>query len=437
MPYRTVPGRSEGYALLAFDSNGVERDDPVGEGRLFSENVIRRVAEERATDIFIQCHGWKGDVPAAINQYDRWFGAMVALEPDADAMKRLPSGFRPFRIGVHWPSLPWGDEELAPAASFALGADLVELYTQRLGERPGLREAVERVVAEAKREPDASHLPPEAKTAYWEIDALLAEVGSSGKAGAPSEDREPFDPQIYFEAAQEEANFGITDGLGGILAPLRQLSFWKMKERARALGESGLNAFLADLRRGTDARVHVMGHSFGAIVATAMICGPTGSENSQAVSSLVLVQGALSLWSYCEDVPVSPGQPGYFRRLLADGLVAGPIITTRSRYDVALRRYYPLGAGVANQVDFLPDFQQPRYGAVGTFGAMGLTEPAIETSLEHAEHEYSFEPGRVYNLNGDRFIKNGGGSSGAHNDIDGPEVAHAVWQAALAGARTS
>lgn len=436
MPYRTLPGRSEDYALLAFDGDGVERDDPAAGGRPFSENLVKRIAKERATDIFIQCHGWKGDVPAAIDQYDRWFGAMVALEPDAKEMERLPSGFRPFLIGVHWPSLPWGDEELGPAASFSLGADLVDLYTKRLGERPGLREAVERVVAAAEREPDASVLPPDVEAAYCDIDALLAEVGSAGEGGAPSEDRQPFDPQLYFEAAQEEASFGLSDGLGGLLAPLRQLSFWKMKERARAVGESGLNAFLADLRQGTNARIHIMGHSFGSIAASAMVCGPNGARKSQAVSSLALVQGALSLWSYCDDIPVSPGRRGYFRRLLSDTLVAGPIITTQSRHDVAVGRYYPLGAGVADQVDYTLA-RLPRYGAVGTFGVMGLTKAAVETSLEDADHEYAFERGRVYNLDGDRFIKDGGGASGAHNDIDGPEVAHAVWQAALASARAS
>ncbi|AWN52159.1 alpha/beta hydrolase [Methylobacterium sp. 17Sr1-1] len=437
MPYRTLPGRPEGYALLAFDREGVERDDPVGEGGPFSAHIIRRAVQERATDIFIQCHGWKGDVPAAIDQYDRWFGAMVALAPDAEAMTRLSSGFRPFRIGVHWPSLPWGDEELGPAASFSMGTDLVELYTQRLGVRPGLREAVERVVAAAEREPDAARLPPDAEDAYREIDALLTEIGSAGEAGAPGDDRKPFDPQTYFNAAQAEASFGWSEGLGGILAPLRQLSFWKMKERARALGESGLNAFLADLRRGTGARIHIMGHSFGSIVASAMVCGPSGAGKGQAVSSLALVQGALSLWSYCDDIPVSPGRPGYFQRLIAEGLVTGPIIITRSRHDVALGRYYPLGAGVADQVDYSTIGELPRYGAVGTFGAKGLTQAAVEADLEDAAHQYGFERGRIYNLDGDRFIKDGGGSSGAHNDIDGPEVAHAVWQAALAGARTS
>jgi len=51
-----------------------------------------------------------------------------------------------------------------------------------------------------------------------------------------------------------------------------------------------------------------------------------------------------------------------------------------------------------------------------------------------ADADYNFAPGKIYNLEGSRFIANGSGTSGAHNDIAGPEVAHAIWQAALAGA---
>ena len=45
--------------------------------------------------------------------------------------------------------------------------------------------------------------------------------------------------------------------------------------------------------------------------------------------------------------------------------------------------------------------------------------------------DYKFEAGKIYNLESSKFIRKGGGVSGAHSDIDGPEVAHALWQAAL------
>jgi len=49
-----------------------------------------------------------------------------------------------------------------------------------------------------------------------------------------------------------------------------------------------------------------------------------------------------------------------------------------------------------------------------------------------ATAHYPFEPGVIYNLDGDEFIREGGGPQGAHNDLARPEVAHLMWEAALA-----
>ena len=62
-----------------------------------------------------------------------------------------------------------------------------------------------------------------------------------------------------------------------------------------------------------------MGHSFGGVVVSAMLNGPGGVSGARPVDSLALVQGALSLWSYCDDIPAAPGSPGYFRAVLAGG----------------------------------------------------------------------------------------------------------------------
>ena len=44
-----------------------------------------------------------------------------------------------------------------------------------------------------------------------------------------------------------------------------------------------------------------------------------------------------------------------------------------------------------------------------------------------------FEPELIYNLKSDRYICESDGIVGAHKDIDKPEVAHAIWEAAIAG----
>jgi hypothetical protein len=221
---------------------------------------------------------------------------------------------------------------------------------------------------------------------------------------------------------------------GWVTAPLKQLSFWKMKDRARRIGESGGHELLRSLQREArpGTRFHLMGHSFGCIVVSATVAGPPGGRGPERpVDSLFLVQGALSLWSFCPDIPYAAGKPGYFNRILKQSLVRGPIVTTRSEHDRAVGNLYPHAADAADQLVLGDEF--PKYGGVGTFGAQGLGGAEEDLELLPATGAYGFAPGRVYNLEASGTIKNGGGFSGAHSDIAHPEVAHAMWAAVLAG----
>ena len=46
--------------------------------------------------------------------------------------------------------------------------------------------------------------------------------------------------------------------------------------------------------------------------------------------------------------------------------------------------------------------------------------------------EYNLASGRIYNIEASRVICSGDGASGAHSDIAHPEIAHLLWQAAIA-----
>ncbi|MEO8312261.1 MAG: CHAT domain-containing protein, partial [Caldimonas sp.] len=229
---------------------------------------------------------------------------------------------------------------------------------------------------------------------------------------------------------------GIGDTIGGMfLSPMRQLSFWKMKDRAREFGESGAHTLLARLQTAAPrAHFHLMGHSFGCIVASATVAGPVGGPDlPRPVDSLFLVQGALSLWSYASDIPYAAGTAGYFHRILKNGLVRGPIVTTRSSHDTAVGRFYPLGAQIRKQLILGNDL--PAYGGIGSFGIQGA-KGIEDLPMRAANFAYGFRPGAIYNLEASAIIANGGGASGAHSDIAHPEVAHAFWSAVLAAGAT-
>jgi hypothetical protein len=432
MGFEKIPNTDLTYGLISYDADGRERPEPDG---LMTKKLLDRLANDGITNVFFFCHGWKGDLPAARDQYGRWIGALMQSADRQRAATVFPN-FKPLLIGLHWPSLPWGDEELKgsqfAASAAAAPQALLKAYLDRLGDRPDIREPLEIIIEEARRNAAPTELPPAIREAYLALNKALG-LGSGGVAAPPDADREEFDPDESFDAANEEpTDFGGDLDLGGLLGPLRQLSYWTMKKRGRTVGEGGMHTFLKDLQNTSPSRIHLMGHSFGTIVVSGMVGGPGGNAPlPRPVDSLVLVQGAVSLWSYAAPIPLSGVGDGYFGNILRDGKVRGPIVTTRSRHDSAVGVLYQLASKLRGSPNFDPVAKLPKFGAIGTFGLQGLSNAASLDMLD-AAGGYSFTPGNVYNLEASKFIAKKEGVSGAHNDVGGPEVAHAIWAAAFA-----
>ncbi|MBD2084101.1 hypothetical protein [Coleofasciculus sp. FACHB-542] len=443
MPIETVAGTSLKYYLLSFDATGKERDES---GGLMSQKILEALASEPITDVFIMSHGWLGDIPAARSQYNGWIGAMAGQTADIEKIKQARPEFRPLLIGLHWPSKPWGDEELTSSSvSFDVNDEdpvdrLVDEYADRIANTEEARQALQIILRSAMEDSAPDTLPPEVLSAYQVLNQE-AGLGSEGEGGAPGSDWEGFDPEAIYEASKDEpVSFSIDSSsvLDKVLNPLRLLSYWKMKDRARQIGESaGFNLLKAlQEKAAPTVRFHLMGHSFGCVVVSAILNGSQGKGTLvRPVDSLVLVQGAVSLWSYCSKISYERNHPGYFHSIIAQGKVAGPIVTTQSEFDYAVGKMYPLaGKIVFSSVDFAPG-QLPKYGGIGSFGLGGDDLGAENTDMLPCDASYDFKPGKIYNLESGKFICNvelGGPTSGAHCDIAKPEVAHAVWSAAYA-----
>ena len=447
MTIEAIPGTDVQYYLLSYNDDGDERnDDPEGvDGRL-STAIRKTLVEQPVSDVFFISHGWKGDVPAAIDQYERWIGAMLACEPDRESIRASVPEFQPMLICIHWPSLPWGEEDqtdgyvefdVAELDFAAMKADAAA----KIADTDAARAALDTIFAAAIDDPEPAALPDGVAEAFRTL-AREAGLEGQGPGAPPGADAEPFDPETAYAAATSGDNadldFGIFSGIkNGILGVLRQLSFWKMKKRARVIGERGAGTLLRDLQAavpaGRTVRFHLMGHSFGCIVISATINGaPVGAPLPKPVDAVYLVQGALSFWSYCSTIP-HVGSAGYFHPIVAEGKVAGPLLTTHSAHDTAVGKLYPIAAGVAGQVEFGPKATElPKYGALGTFGARGPNVQPNDVVMGGVDANYGFKLGQIYNLNADDVINEGDGASGAHNDIDKPAVAHAFWAAVKA-----
>ncbi|MBD2578388.1 hypothetical protein [Oscillatoria sp. FACHB-1406] len=444
MPIETVPGTSLKYYLIAFDKHGNERNEQ--DGKKLSEKILAVLAEEPISDVFVISHGWLGDVPAAKNQYNAWIGAMAKQTADLEKIDQARSGFRPLYIGLHWPSKPWGDEELTETTvSFDANEEdpvdrLIDEYADRIADTESSRQALQTILRAAQEDSSPDSLPPEVLSAYEDLNRE-ADLGSEGEAGAPGSDWEGFDPEGIYQTSQEEQeevsfSIGSDSPLNKVLEPLRVLSYWKMKERARQIGENAGFKLLTTLQENAaeTVRFHLIGHSFGCIVVSSTLNGPKGTGVLvRPVDSLCLLQGAVSLWSYCEKIAYERDRPGYFHPIIKQGKVKGPIVVTHSQYDYAVGKMYPLAGKVSlSSVDFAPG-SLPKYGGIGSFGIGGDDLGTTEMKMLPRDATYNFQPGKIYNLESSQFIcdvEQGGRSSGAHSDIAKPEVAHALWAAA-------
>ena len=445
MSLRRIPGKSQQYYLISYDKRGAEVPD--ADGTNAAEQAIAALSSPGAdvTDVFILSHGWQGDYDDAISQYDRWIGA---ANPDTAA-----DGIRPFIIGLHWPSKAWSDKELKSAPSGLLGdepadepdavsvEEAVAEYASSLGDSAEVRQALSVVLAyaaeidPAQDAADGDELPSDVVEAYRSLAAATGtEDSEEPLLGAG------WDPgDAFAEAVKEQQDDGLLgDGWfqklrQAVLTPLRQLTFWHGKNQAREFGERGGAELVRAVMAASPARVHLMGHSFGTIVVSSAVRGPGASPTPppRPVDSLYLVQGAVSLWAFAAEVPGSlGGGRGYLADVVTPEFVAGPIVVTRSKWDHAVGKFYPLAVGIAGQ--YLLGDDLPKFGGIGTFGIRGVPGSVELPALEPGSRsEVEFEASTVYNIDASAVIAKLSGASGAHNDLAHAELTWLGWNAAL------
>ncbi|MEU1970478.1 hypothetical protein ABZ477_02380 [Microbacterium sp. NPDC019599] len=447
MSLRRIPGKSQSYHLISYDKKGREQRD--ADGGVASDAALEAVKAPGVTDVFMMSHGWQGDYVDAVSQYDRWVGA---ADPDSDT-----DGIRPVAIGLHWPSKAWSNRELKEGSTGLLGDgpsgedsvtvdEAVDEFAAQLGDDAETRAALREVLSYAASVPidqeasDADELPSEVADAYRR---LVEHLGAGGDDGGLLGGG--WDPDAVFaDSLTTQADDGLLgDGWfsrlrEAVLTPLRQLTFWSDKNRAREFGEGAAAQLVRAITDASDVRVHLMGHSFGTIVVSSAVRGANGSPKppSRPVSSLFLVQGAVSLWAFAEHVPDKfGGGRGYLADVVRPEFVSGPIVVTRSKWDYAVGKYYPLAVRLAGQY-LLGEDEAPKYGGIGSFGAHGVAGSIQLPPLTSGSRpDPGFESGTLYNIDASAVIARLDGASGAHSDIGHPELSWLAWNAAKAGAR--
>ncbi|MFC9995269.1 serine-threonine protein kinase [Nocardia sp. NPDC127526] len=441
----TVAGRP--FWRLVFDDDGDV--DPQLIATLTTE-----IRQSGVSDVVLFSHGWNNGEDTAIRLYKRWFDLLAA---HIAADRKV--GF----VGVFWPSQLWRDEPIPDFETVTRHADGGGAASLDAGPvvpagaptiDPAILDDLKAMFPEGATQLDAIAGLLAAPPSQASINELFAQLRSfheatrqgfdDGEAEAPDEpgmldtNRTPtevFDrfaatlatTGIEFESGGGAAGLGdfLDKALHGAKEALRQLSYWKMKNRAGVVGRTGLGPVVARLAtEHPGLRIHLVGHSFGARAVAYALDGL--AEGPSPVKSITLLQGAFSRFTFTDRLPFRDGGGALAGRLAR---LDGPMTVCHSSHDSALSTMYPLASLAAKDDSSGADDRLFRFRAMGSHGAF----EAERRLLGAAGTAYPFQPHRILNLDASDVVNQGGPPSGAHSDIFKPQLA---WVVAAAGGLT-
>ena len=438
------------YFELEFDAKG----KPADAKQL--DTLIAGLAQQHVTDLFIVSHGWNNDPKEAHELYQELFRNVKGQEPHVAA-----SAGRTFAVaGVIWPSKKFDVADDKPnAASLGNGQSRLRAQVDTLAaflaegssgakhkkEMERARELIGQLEnsADARREFSSIvvgllpvsvgeeggwHLNEKVAGSMIADDRLLKQLGSPPPkvagtgGGSTSMGHKPASTGHVFEGAAGLGDFfkGVTAGASNLL---NYVTYYQMKERAGAVGRAGVNAAIQRVRaEAPHVRIHLVGHSFGCRVVTAAATGAAAKPNG-FVNSMTLLQAAFSHYAFSGKFDGS-NKAGFFRNLVTESRVSGPILITHTRADKAVGLAYAIASRVAGQIAADMGDQNDPFGGLGSNGAQKTAE-AKEGKLPKpgASFTPALAKGTITNLLADGLIS-------SHGDVRNPNAAYAVLSAA-------
>jgi hypothetical protein len=412
------------------------------------ENAVSKFGAEKVTDFFVISHGWNNDMSEARNLYSGLFSNVAALIPGHALLANRKFAI----IGVFWPSKKFADSELIPAGGAAGigdgGADLsssaVKQKLESLKDAFDVPDDVAAPALDRARElVDSLEGSPEKQKEFADIiRGLIPQTSHDPRDGGSDKFlHQPAEsilntlsvPPMFISATEGGGGaLGLGDQAGGAASLgdffsgvkagaarlLNLATYYQMKERAGVVGNA-INEMLASMRQlRPDLRIHLIGHSFGARAMTVAVDGPVAVQPA----SLALLQGAFSHNGFAEHVD---GQTdGFFRKVVSQSKVNGPIFATHTVNDKAVGIAYALASRFSNdQVAGLGD-ENDVYGGIGRNGAIKMKpNEFVRGTLLVETAAYQFSAGKIYNLRADAFVS-------SHGDIEGRQIANAILFAA-------
>ncbi len=443
MPSPTKMGPFK-YLPLAFDKDGAIVDETQ-----FAA-VTAALSSTAITDLIVISHGWNNDTPEAEALYTSIFNQVGAVLPLKNPACNAVRAKKVLVVGILWPSKKFDDSSLIPGGAAALGdgasdaVQAVDLLSQFL-DSPDAEQALQRAKSLVPRLGDSmdardefarlirAFMPHDANDEEPVIDpALYTLTGDEllRRLARPVRDAGP--ASSGGAASYDGGAAGLGDWFGKVADGARNLAnlvtYYQMKNRAGAIGQSGVRDALARIRQDRPASgpgalaIHLVGHSFGCRLVTAAAAGPDGAA-PLPVTSLVLLQAAFSHYGFA--VAYDGTHDGYFRRVVTDpAYVTGVVAITFTAKDKAVGLAYPLASRIARQIAAAMGDANDPYGGLGRNGAQ-KTPGAKVVTLAAPGTPYEFAARGIYNLDSNQTI-------GGHSDLAHPEVAYALLSAMAA-----
>jgi hypothetical protein len=430
-PFLRIPiggGATADLYLLRYDSTG----------RLRSPRTESRLKESlgAASDVFLFSHGWNNIFATAAERYRGFIEGYIQQRQQYSLP--VPVGYRPLMIGLIWPSadfvLPWEaspkiaaagapedraaaqTEQMLSFVTESLEPDADATLTELVDGRTALDAGEARKAAEIV----LTALWPDADTEDGATPPTVDGVLASWSAMSGREVSVAADPDDFGTVGSDAASKGLSVAADVSLNPrhlLRMATVWKMKARAGQVGARGAGPLVKYILGHSAARLHLIGHSFGARLLLSALASQKPARPAQ---SMLLLQAAVNRWCFASDVAGTGRAGGYVPVL---NRVERPILATFSAHDEALTKAFPLAmrGGHLGEPDVAAFSKPELYGALGGLGPAGLGGlGATEAAAIPGKENYDLGSGRkVIALDGGREIERRPAISG-HGDISNP-----------------
>jgi len=405
------------------------------------------------TDVIVASHGWNNTQDQAEQFYIDLFTNFAAVASDQLQNKKIAI------VGVIWPSKRFTDVVDAAVAEQARGggagfgssstaadetikakldviatmfdkkaAKKITSAKNQIGKLESDLAARRKFVDELRSLLDESAAHEEDNSAlFFKLDGsvileklkqptpLVSSGGGGG--GAASIGAHPKTPPAGGAAGLGDIFSGIK---AGAIRFLNYLAYYEMKKRAGTVGQNGVGPLLDRLADNVQ-RIHLVGHSFGCRVVTAA----AATSTTDKLQSMSLLQAAFSHNSF------SKSMNGFFRSVVDNQRIKGPIVVTYTPNDRAVGIAYPAASRLAGTVASAFGDANDKFGGLGRNGAQKMEPDEVVQGVDQLQavgSRYSWRSGRFHNLESSKYIVNPSGGD-AHMFVTGKEVAWTISRA--------